>query len=113
MAYYIQKQLAENPLTTLNDILQLENLCNALGVTGEMLQTITALKLAFEAKESGAHAGGLDESIKAYQERLKELAAGYGTYCPPPQGIVVAQGCLLASPARLKCPVQRGILRAG
>ncbi len=80
MAYYIQKQLAENPLTTLNDILQLENLCNALGVTGEMLQTITALKLAFEAKESGAHAGGLDESIKAYQERLKELAAGYGTY---------------------------------
>lgn len=80
MAYYIQKQFAENPLTTLNDILQLENLCNALGVTGEMLQTITALKLAFEAKESGAHAGGLDESIKAYQERLKELAAGYGTY---------------------------------
>ncbi len=80
MAYYIQKQLAENPLTTLNDILQLENLCNALGVTGEMLQTITSLKLAFEAKESGAHAGGLDESIKAYQERLKELAAGYGTY---------------------------------
>ena len=80
MAYYIQKQLAQNPLGTLDDILQLESLCNALGITGEMLETVTALKLAFEAKESGAHAAGLDESIKAYQEKLAGLASGYGTF---------------------------------
>ena len=80
MAYYIQKQLAQNPLGTLDDILQLESLCNALGITGEMLETVTALKLAFEAKESGAHAAGLDESMKAYQEKLAGLASGYGTF---------------------------------
>lgn len=80
MAYYIQKQLAENPITTAKDLLQLENLCNALGITGEMFETITALKLAFEAKESGAHAEGLEESIKDYQKRLSELAAGYGSF---------------------------------
>lgn len=80
MAYYIQKQLAENPITTAKDLLQLENLCNALGITGEMLETITALKLAFEAKENGAHAAGLEESIKHYQERLSELSAGYGSF---------------------------------
>ncbi|MBD5466690.1 MAG: hypothetical protein HDR21_00885 [Lachnospiraceae bacterium] len=80
MAYYVQKQIAENPISTLNDILQLENLCNALGVTGEMYETVIALKNAISAKESGAHASGLDESIEAYQEKLSELAAGYGTF---------------------------------
>ena len=80
MAYYIQKQFAENPLTTLNDILQLENLCNALGVTGEMLETVTRLKLAFEARENGTHSADLDKDIENYQKRILELAGSYGTY---------------------------------
>ncbi len=74
--YLIQKQLAQNPLSTLEDILQLESLCNALGVTGQLYEYVIDLKRAFAAKEGGAVSSGLDESIESIQAKIKELSNG-------------------------------------
>lgn len=78
--YLIQKELSQNPLDTIADIQALENLCNALGITGELYQNVIALKDAFDAKERGAVSAGLDESIKHYQDRISELANGKSDY---------------------------------
>lgn len=75
--YLIQKELAENPLSTLEDILQLESLCKALGITGEMYDAVNGLKASFESKENGNHSDGIEKSIQYYQQKLKELARGY------------------------------------
>ncbi len=74
--YLIQKELAQNPLSTLEDVTALENLCNALGVTGQLYEYVIDLKRAFDAKESGAVSAGLDESIEAIQAKIKELSNG-------------------------------------
>lgn len=79
LKYYLtQKELAQNPLSTLEDIIQLEDLYNALGVTGQLYEYVIDLKRAFAAKESGAISAGLDESIESIQAKIKELARGYG-----------------------------------
>lgn len=74
--YLVQKQLAQNPFSTLEDILQLESLCNALGVTGQLYEYVIDLKRAFAAKEGGAVSSGLDESIESIQAKIKELSNG-------------------------------------
>lgn len=78
--YLVQKELSQNPLDTIADIQALENLCNALGITGELYQNVIALKDAFDARERGAVSAGLDESIKHYQDRISELANGKSDY---------------------------------
>lgn len=78
--YLVQKELSQNPLDTIADIQALENLCNALGITGELYQNVIALKDAFDAKERGAVSSGLDESIKHYQDKISELANGKSDY---------------------------------
>ncbi len=78
--YLVQKELSQNPLDTIADIQALENLCNALGITGELYQNVIALKDAFDAKERGAVSAGLDESIKHYQDKISELANGKSDY---------------------------------
>ena len=76
--YLLQKNLAQNPLSTVDDIAQLEKLCKALGITGEMYEAVNALKNAFESKENGNHSEGIEQSIKDSQQRIQELARGYG-----------------------------------
>lgn len=78
--YLIQKELAQNPLNTIADITALEDLCNALGVTGELYESVIALKDAFDAKERGAVSAGLDESIEYYQGKIAELANGQADF---------------------------------
>ena len=78
--YLLQKELSQNPLSTADDIAQLENLCSALGVTGEMYQTVIALKGLFDAKGNssshGIHDDNLDSAIAYYQQQLQDLANG-------------------------------------
>ena len=59
--YLIKEELAQNPLNTATDILALEKLCNALGITGGLYECVTALKKAFDAY------------VNAFEEELKAL----------------------------------------
>ncbi len=78
--YLIQKELAQNPLSTLDDITKLEDLCNALGVTGQLYEYVIDLKRAFDAKERGVVSAGLDESIEHIKGKIAELAEGHGDF---------------------------------
>ena len=71
--YLLQKELAKNPLSTIDDITQLESLCNALGITGELYEAVDILKANFEAKKAGVPGSGIDESIKYWQQKIQEL----------------------------------------
>lgn len=80
--YTIQKALAkENPLSTIEDVKNLENLCNALGVTGEMLIWINTLKSAQRDLEIRLETGmgnspeALNAIIANAQENIERLAA--------------------------------------
>ena len=76
--YLLKKELTQNPLSTFEDFMALENLCNALEITGEMYEAVNSLRAAFESKERGNHSEGIEEAIKTYQQRVQELANGYG-----------------------------------
>ncbi len=78
--YLVQKELAQNPLSTLDDITKLEDLCNALGVTGQLYEYVIDLKRAFDAKERGVVSAGLDESIEHIKGKIAELAEGHGDF---------------------------------
>lgn len=73
--YLIQKQLAQQPLNTSADILALENLCDKLGVTGEMYKYVTGLKSAFAAVDAGAPLAAYQSQIDSYKEKISDLAS--------------------------------------
>lgn len=64
----IKKQIAEHPLDNAADIAALEQLCTALGVTGELYDKVIALKNIFNAVDGGA-------PIEAYQSAIDGLNA--------------------------------------
>lgn len=73
--YLIQKQLAQQPLNTSADILALENLCDKLGVTGEMYKYVTGLKSAFAAVDAGAPLAAYQNQIDSYKEKIADLSS--------------------------------------
>lgn len=73
--YLIQKQLAQQPLNTSADILALENLCDKLGVTGEMYKYVTGLKSAFAAVDAGAPLAAYQSQIDSYKEKIADLSS--------------------------------------
>lgn len=76
--YLLQKELAQNPLHTVSDILALEQLCNSLGMTADMLGYVDALKRAFNAQELGA--SGLEPTIANLKAKIAGLANGQGEF---------------------------------
>lgn len=78
--YLIQKQLANHPLNTANDVIALENLCNSLGVTGELLKAVISLKSALGAVESGAPIEAFQSQIDAANAKIAELAANGSSF---------------------------------
>lgn len=74
--YMIQKHLAEQHLNTSADVQALEDLCNALGITGEMYQEVIKLKDMLNAVEAGAPTALFDPMIKVTKQRIDELANG-------------------------------------
>lgn len=74
--YMIQKQLAETPLNTSEDVKALEKLCDSLGITGEMYQTVISLKNSLAAVESGAPIEAFQSSIEYARKHIAELAKG-------------------------------------
>lgn len=78
--YMIQKQLAEQPLSTVGDVESLENLCNTLGVTGEMLQEVINLKNMMNAVNAGAPTAEFMPRIEESKKKIAELAKGEFEY---------------------------------
>lgn len=78
--YMIQKQLAEQPLSTVGDVESLENLCNTLGVTGEMLQEVINLKNMMNAVNAGAPTVEFMPRIEESKKKIAELAKGEFEY---------------------------------
>ena len=78
--YMIQKQLADYPLNTLNDVAALESLCNALGVTGELLKAVISLKSALGAVDSGAPIQAFQSQIDSANAKIADLAASGGSF---------------------------------
>lgn len=74
--YMLQKQMANTPLNTSADVKALENLCNSLGVTGELLEYTIKLKNAMSAVESGAPTSIFDKQISEYKAKIAELTSG-------------------------------------
>ena len=68
--YTLQKAIAENPLDTTEDIEALENLCNVLGVTGEMLEYINSIKYANRMIEF-RNQTGMGAPVEAYQATIE------------------------------------------
>ena len=77
-SYLFQKELAQNPLNTISDILALEQLCNTLGITGKMLEYTTALKNAFNAQELGA--ANLEPTIQNLKGKIASLSNGQADF---------------------------------
>ncbi len=73
--YLIQKQLSEQPLNTTADINALANLCDKLGVTGEMYRYVTALKSAFAAVDAGAPIQAYQTQIDSLKGKISDLAS--------------------------------------
>lgn len=78
--YMIQKQLAEQPLSTVGDVESLENLCNTLGVIGEMLQEVINLKNMMNAVNAGAPTAEFMPRIEESKKKIAELAKGEFEY---------------------------------
>ena len=78
--YMVQKQLAEQPLSTVGDVESLENLCNTLGVTGEMLQEVINLKNMMNAVNAGAPTAEFMPRIEETKKKIAELAKGEFEY---------------------------------
>ena len=78
--YMVQKQLANQPLNTSADVEALENLCNSLGVTGEMLKWVASLKSALGAVEAGAPIQAFQSQIDSANQKIAELAATGGSF---------------------------------
>ena len=78
--YMLQKQLANQPLNTSADVEALENLCNSLGVTGEMLKWVASLKSALGAVEAGAPIQAFQSQIDSANQKIAELAATGGSF---------------------------------
>lgn len=78
--YMIQKQLADQPLNTSADVEALENLCNSLGVTGEMLKWVASLKSALGAVDAGAPIQAFQSQIDTANQKIAELAATGGSF---------------------------------
>ena len=76
--YMIQKQLAEKPLNTSGDVESLESLCNALGITGELMEAIVHLKTLLSSAEHGGIGSELQDEIEDARARIAELANGEG-----------------------------------
>lgn len=78
--YMIQKQL-DKPLNTVADAQALENLCNDLGITGEMLQAVISLKSAMGAISAGVdYNGQYSEQAEKAKQKIQELANGNGSF---------------------------------
>lgn len=78
--YMIQKQLAEQPLKTSADIKALEDLCNSLGITGEMYQEVIKLKTMMNEAEAGAGVGEFDSLIAESKAKIEDLAKNQYTF---------------------------------
>lgn len=74
--YMLQKQMANTPLNTSADVKALENLCNSLGVTGELLEYTIKLKNAMSAVEAGAPTSIYNKQISEYKAKIAELTSG-------------------------------------
>ena len=72
----LQKQVAEHPLNTAEDINNLALLCSALGVTGELYYKILDLKMAFNAVEAGAPIQAYQGTIDRLQTEIQALLKG-------------------------------------
>lgn len=68
--YTLQKAIAENPLDTTEDIEALENLCNVLGVTGEMFEYVNSIKFANQMIDFHEKTG-MGAPIEAYQATIE------------------------------------------
>lgn len=73
--YLIQKQLSQQPLNTSSDVLALENLCDKLGVTGEMYKYVTGLKSTLAAVDAGAPLAAYQSQIDSYKEKIANLSS--------------------------------------
>lgn len=79
--YMIQKELSNNSLSTSNDVSNLENLCNSLGVTGDLLTWVIKLKSALGAVENGAPIEAFRSQIDEAREKIAELStSNYGQF---------------------------------
>lgn len=74
--YMLQKQMANTPLNTSADVKALENLCNSLGVTGDLLEYTIKLKNAMSAVEAGAPTSIFNKQISEYKAKIAELTSG-------------------------------------
>lgn len=80
--YTLQKELASNPLSTVKDIEALEDLCDALGVTGEMLIWVNQIKNAqqmIDIREStgfGAPVEAMEAQIKNAKAEMQRILDG-------------------------------------
>ncbi len=76
--YMVRKYLAEQPMNISGDIKALELLCNALGTTGELMETIVHLKNLLSASEHGGIGSQLQGEIENARAKIAELANGKG-----------------------------------
>lgn len=78
--YMIQKQLTDQPLNTSGDVTALENLCNSLGVTGELLKWVSSLKSAYAAVDAGAPINAYRAQIDQANREIQKIANSGSSY---------------------------------
>jgi hypothetical protein len=84
-AYLIQKELAENPLSTTDDIKSLEALCEAIGTTGEMYKQLSYLKYLYNTLENSDKlpsdvVANLKNQVSEAQEKVRQIANNEYTF---------------------------------
>lgn len=71
--YYLEKELANNPLNTSADIAALEQTCSALNITGEYWKSLIRLKSLYYAAEHGGLGTELQDEIQQEKANLDAL----------------------------------------
>jgi chromosome segregation ATPase len=84
-AYVIQKEVAENPLSTAKDIENLESLCKSLGTTGEMYEQVTHLKYLFSTLEyedelPTSAVADIKQQVEETQAKIRDIANSEYSY---------------------------------
>lgn len=72
--YALKKAIASNPLQTSSDLKNLEDLCNGLGVTNELLTYTIRLKDSLAAVEAGVPLEAEKNFIEEYRKKIEELS---------------------------------------
>ena len=71
--YWLEKELANNPLNTSADIAALEQTCSALNITGEYWKSLIRLKSLYYAAEHGGLGTELQDEIQQEKANLDAL----------------------------------------